>query len=74
MCRFNNDDSAICFVDYCCGMLIFVVGFFFAAVSEESIVVLWALGRVTAPHGHRTARPTHALHNAPRWRRLKPFA
>ena len=35
---------------------------------------LWALGRVTAPNGHRTARAMHALPNASRWRRLKPFA
>ena len=28
------------------------------AVSEKEIV-FWALGRVTAPHAHLTARPTH---------------
>lgn len=32
------------------------------------------LGRVTAPHTHRTAHPTHTLHNVPPWRRLAPFA
>ena len=27
--------------------------------SAKKVTVLWALGRVTSPHAHRTARPTH---------------
>ena len=27
--------------------------------SAKKVIVLWALGRVTAPHAHLAARPTH---------------
>ena len=37
-----------------------------AFAAEHSAKVRWALGRVAATHAHRTARSTHALHNAPR--------
>ena len=78
--RCNIDDSAVCFVGCCCSILIrgsSAACCLFMLRREQSAkteVVLWALGRATAPHEHRKARPTHALHNAPRWRRLKPFA
>ena len=42
--------------------------------SSSSSIVSWALVRVMEPHAHRTARPTYALHNAPRCRRLTPSA
>ena len=63
-----------CFVD-CCSMLMRVLRVLLCFCcrrerSAKKVVVLWALGRVTAPHAQRTARPTHALHNTPRWRRL----
>ena len=77
-CRCNIDETAVCVVDYC-SMLARVLCalFFFWSRCERSakkVVVLWALGRVTAPCAHRTARPTHALHNVPPWRRLTAFA
>ena len=76
--RCNIDNSAVCLADCCCSMLIrgcsAVCCLFFLQSAKKAAVVLWGLGHVTAPHGHRTARPTHALHNAPRWRRLILFA
>ena len=62
-CRCNIDDTAVCFADYC-SMLTRVLQalFCFCCRRERSakrVIVLWALGRVTAPHAHRTARPMH---------------
>ena len=62
-CRCNIDDTAVCFMDYC-SMLTRVLHVLFYCCcrrerSGKKVIVLWALGRVTAPHTHRTARPTH---------------
>ena len=62
-CRCNIDDTAVCFVDYCSMFTrVLQVLFCFCCRRERSakrVIVLWALGRVTAPHAHRTARPMH---------------
>ena len=55
-CRCNIDDTAAC--DYCSIL---------TRVSSGQRKSSRALGS-GATHAHRTARPTHALHNAPRWR------
>ena len=51
------------FVDYC-SMLTRVLRVLFCFCcrcerSAKKVIVLWALGRVTAAHAHRTAHPTH---------------
>ena len=53
LCRLLQH-AVLCAVFFCCRR----------EWSAKKVLVLWALGRVTAPHAHRTARPTHALHNA----------
>ena len=73
--RLNIDETAVCFVEYC-SMLTRVrcVLFFFLQmrpVSEKSS--RRAVGSRATP-AHRTARPTHTLHIAPRWRLLTAFA
>ena len=72
-CRCNNDDTAACFVDYISMLARVLCVLFFLlqslAVSEKRS----ALGSGST-HAHRTERPTHALHNEPRRRRLTAFA
>ena len=60
--RGNIDDTAVCFMDYRSMMTrVLCALLFFCCRRERSakkVTVLWALGRVTAPHAHGTARPT----------------
>ena len=59
-----------CFVDYCSTLTRVLCVLFCLLQKCLVVVVLWAMGQ----HTHRTARPTHTLHIAPRWRRLTAFA
>ena len=74
-CRCNIDDTTVCCVYYCSMLTRVLCVLFFLlqqtrAVSEKSRSRALGLGRVTAPHAHHTALPTHAQHNVPRWRRF----
>ena len=75
-CRFNIDDTAVCFVDHCSMLtrVLRVLFFFFCRrdrSAKKLFVVLWALGRHThiAQHAPRTT-----MHIAPRWRLLTTFS
>ena len=61
--RCNIDGIAVCLVDNCRMLTrVLCVLFHFCCRRERSakkVIVPWALGRLTAPHAHRTARPTH---------------
>ena len=72
--QMQHHDTAVCFVGYCSMLMRVLCAVFFLlqtrAVGEKSTRALGS----GATHAHRTARPTHALHNAPRWRQLTAFA
>ena len=72
-CRCNIDETAVCFV---LTRVLCVLFFFFPTDAtgqrkkSSSCFGLWADTRISL---HRTARPTHTLPIAPRWRRLTAF-
>ena len=57
------DGTAVCFVKYCSMLTrMFWVRLYFCCRrdrSEKTVIVLWTLVCVAAPHTHRTARPKH---------------